>query len=68
MSQNERAEMVADFYKLQGQLFSMRERCQASFSLVLGTKFERALEAVNEALAEFQPDISAETEFPRRKF
>jgi len=70
MSQQERSELMASFYQLQGQLFGMRAKCQASFSLVLGTKVERALDAVNEALAEFNPDVPAasEMQFPRRKF
>lgn len=69
MDLNQRAEVAADLFKLQGELFALGEKLKRLQSLHLLLKVETAKTAINEALEDFNPpaDVPEPIAFPRTK-
>jgi hypothetical protein len=69
MSMNERSEILSALYRERAEVGVIYQRCQDSRALAVGMKVQIARDALNEAIAEFQPDSPApcEMQFPTPK-
>jgi len=60
MTPDERSEMITALHKAQGDLHALFEKCRVGGAFVVGSRVATALDAVNDALDEFKPDIAVQ--------